>query len=1027
MRSFGADECELTLAEAVVDTDAGTRRVEGVVRVIVARGRPSCDLGDAIDVVGWLHAVRESTNPRPPRGRSRDPLAPVGEQSIVGTVHTESPALVQITRPSTERGVAARWWHRTRRFQLDARQFVASIVDRSMPSWTSLDARRLVRMMVLGRDDDGSRDLDRDFAEAGLAHLVAISGFNLAVLAGATAGVARLCRAPRAVAGTAIIAIVIAYALLVEPQAPIARAAIVASLSYAADFAGRRWIGDAVLAFAALAIVAVEPAEASAPGFQLTFASVLALRHLARPLHARWYGDAGDAPSSVFAAIVMSTRSLVSSSVAVWIATASIGLWHFGRVAIVGVPLSIIAIPLGTLMLVAVYAGTAIGLVVHAILTAAPSVADAAVAWSAMLPASIAAACAEALVRITRLAHVVPFGSVSLVSPDLWWTFLSIGLASCWCRAGTRRSATVALAGLVICWVPLAFATIAPPQRGRLEVRMLSVGDGSCYLITSGESAVVFDAGSSATRQVADAILRPALDEARVRRLDAVVISHPDLDHYSAVARLLGGWDVGTVIVSDRFLRAARSTSDAFSWASPRAVIAAAEARKIPVEVVHAGDERCFGHATWRWLNPPAVDRYRRDNDSSHVIRITCPTSVGESVVMLTGDVETDGIEQVLGADVDLRCDLLELPHHGSFRPAVGPLLEHASAGVLMQSTGPRRLRRDRLAEITASSMRCITARDGACRFAVDADGTWRAWRWASDAWLPRGRFDPSRRDRSPRKRAPAKFVTGPRWRLPRASRPRTISLGRHHDERVSHANRIRDRTALPFRHFDLHAARGQWHMQPGRRRPGVDRNSKRLTIAVSEHHFARGPPGIRRRRRDLGEEHAVGRGKVVVDRERTVQGHRRAVERPTTQSDFRRRYREPWRRSGGPHRRGSEFRQRKKSRRSGREAADRVDVDRRRLRGVAGSAHALNRNDVRDRRLLRHCVDDRPVGKPQSRGDRRDRHCDQRDRRDARKRNASFAARGRPRRRRLWPSVGAAGCRSSRGRTGWHRRTSGR
>src|SRR5262249_31017431 len=156
--------------------------------------------------------------------------------------------------------------------------------------WASVEARALVQMMLLGRESEGHDELEDEFARAGLAHVVAISGFNLAILAGALGAVLRLTPLPRAANAAIIAGVTIGYALLVVPQAPVARAAIVAFAAASADAWGRRWYGDAILAGAAALIVAVQPREASGAGFQLTFLSVLALRHLAPRLHERWYG-----------------------------------------------------------------------------------------------------------------------------------------------------------------------------------------------------------------------------------------------------------------------------------------------------------------------------------------------------------------------------------------------------------------------------------------------------------------------------------------------------------------------------------------------------------------------------------------------------------------------------------------------------------------------------------------------------------------------------------------------------------------
>src|SRR5262249_55521931 len=90
-------------------------------------------------------------------------------------------------------------------------------------------------------------------------------------------------------------------------------------------------------------------------------------------------------------------------------------------------------------------------------------------------------------------------------------------------------------------------------------------------LLRSGESSVIFDAGSSSTQRVADGIVEPALDEASVRQLDAIIISHPDLDHYSGVVRLINERSVRRLIVTERFLERAGETLEGtrLAWSAP--------------------------------------------------------------------------------------------------------------------------------------------------------------------------------------------------------------------------------------------------------------------------------------------------------------------------------------------------------------------------------------------------------------------------------------------------------------------------
>jgi beta-lactamase superfamily II metal-dependent hydrolase len=101
--------------------------------------------------------------------------------------------------------------------------------------------------------------------------------------------------------------------------------------------------------------------------------------------------------------------------------------------------------------------------------------------------------------------------------------------------------------------------------------------------------------------------------------------------------------------------------------------------------------------------------------------------------LLLTGDIEEDGSRRVrAGINGAIRKEntlLMELPHHGSFRPGVASLIEHLKPAWIGQSTGPARLVRDRWAWIDATTPRSVTARDGAVRVTI-RDGAMTVERW---------------------------------------------------------------------------------------------------------------------------------------------------------------------------------------------------------------------------------------------------------------------------------------------------------
>jgi len=247
-----------------------------------------------------------------------------------------------------------------------------------------------------------------------------------------------------------------------------------------------------------------------------------------------------------------------------------------------------------------------------------------------------------------------------------------------------------------------------------LVLDTLAVGDGSCHVVRSGGRTLMFDAGSASDPDAGRRTILPALRALGVRSIDILCISHPNLDHFSAVPEIIARLSVGEVCVTPAFIAVAHREPDS------AAGVLLDECRRhgVAVRVVSAGDHRSLGSATARWLHPTADAKYGRANDGSMVVAI----DVGSRRVLFTGDIETSAIETLLAVHPRLRADILELPHHGSSNDAARRLVECVRPGVIVQSTGPARLARDAWSDLPTTTRRCVTARDGACRVVVPRD-----------------------------------------------------------------------------------------------------------------------------------------------------------------------------------------------------------------------------------------------------------------------------------------------------------------
>jgi competence protein ComEC len=652
--------------------------------------------GTGVEVTGLL------LPPRPPRNPGElDGVRYARATGQAGLLNVPRGDLVRVTSVPRGGAVAAfRPWLRARAGDWLA----AGLGPRADPQ-----RRALLESLLLGERGPDLAGLQDSVRRVGLAHFLAISGLHLGVLAGLVLLGARALGLGDRGQGVVTIGVVILYLALVEVRMPVLRAgcmAIAASLGLAC---GRRYNVGSLLAASAVGLLWWQPSEILSPGFQLSFGVVLGLVYLGPVLRRRWFG----APNLLAASRGQMVREWLKSTWATagvaWAVATPSAAWHWGLLWPLAPPLSVAALPVVAAVLALGYAT----IILAAVVPAASLVVGVATGF-----------CADVLIALIDAARALPGVTLPVPVPSVAWSITCAAWVSAWVvfglRSGTslasgRGRALLRAAGLI-----LALWLWWPALRGAgagLSIDMLAVGDGSCYLVRSGRSAVVFDAGSSSRTDAGRRLVVPALRRLGVCRLDAVVVSHANLDHYSAVLEIADAFVPRVVIVTPHLVAAGREDPQ-----GPVAyLLTALEQRGVTVERLEAGEVRDFGSTRWTWLHPRADDDFEAVNDRSMVV---CVESAGGSL-LLTGDIQAGAMAALQQRARAVAVDVLELPHHGTHHSRAVAFVETVGPRVVLQSTGRGNWHRTRESwtPAPAGRMHLVSARDGACRVVLDPDG----------------------------------------------------------------------------------------------------------------------------------------------------------------------------------------------------------------------------------------------------------------------------------------------------------------
>ncbi|MDX6222155.1 MAG: competence protein ComEC [Frankiales bacterium] len=489
----------------------------------------------------------------------------------------------------------------------------------------SADVRGLLPGLVLGdvsRMDPGLTD---DFRTAGLTHLVAVSGANVAILFAVVLAVARLARVPPRPAMVVSTVLLVGFVVLVRPTPSVLRAAVMAGLLVAAALTGRLRQPMSALLGAVLLLMLFDPQLSRSAGFALSTAATAALLVVAP----RWAVVLRrHLPQRLADSLAVATAAQLACGPLIAVLS--------GQISLVSIPANLLAepaVPFATVMgvLTAVTAPVALPL--------------------ARILARVAALPTLWLAGVARHGASAPYATVAWpqsAAGGLGLAVTTVALVVAVRFRVARRLGVSLVAGLLIAVVGAHL--VAGPWAGPGWVFVAcDVGQGDGLVIRAGpESAVVVDAGPD------PGLMRSCLDDLHVRHVALVVLSHLHADHVEGLPGVLQGRRVDAIDVGP-LAEPAGESARIQGWAA---------AAHVPVRHLVAGDTIAVGDLTASVIAPQVVlhGTDSDPNNDSLVLRVVLPSVT----LLLTGDMEAPAQRALLDSGARVDADIVKVPHHGS-------------------------------------------------------------------------------------------------------------------------------------------------------------------------------------------------------------------------------------------------------------------------------------------------------------------------------------------------------------------------
>ncbi|MBR5337097.1 MAG: DNA internalization-related competence protein ComEC/Rec2 [Lachnospiraceae bacterium] len=543
------------------------------------------------------------------------------------------------------------------------------------------EEKAVLKAMILGDRSELTTDLKELYKNAGIIHLISISGLHITIIG---MGLYRLIRrfGCSFVRGAAISALIMtAYVIMTGASVSSIRAIISFLILLGAEITGRTGDPLNTLSLAASVLLLSDPGLLLNTGFRLSFASVLGISLFISPQ------DPRSGPARLAAAL--------RAGFGLWLFTLPVILSVYYEFPLYSVLFNLIAVTLSPLLLVSGLAGAFTGMVI-------PAAGD------------VFFLISGSIIRLndtlTHVSSVLPCSVIVAGSPGVITVILYyLGIAALLFLKKrevvklndeiTNRSVALRFTGLRILITSAMLALILIHPRRDTCITFLDVGQGDSILIRCANgSNIMIDAGSGNVSAPGKNRILPCLRSYGVANIDRLILTHPDSDHINAVDEVLdSNIEVGEILIAEVHSNdeAIIKLHDKVSSHNEYSI------NKINIRYIQRGDMFFEGNTSFNVLYPQGEsnsdinsvsDRdidLQTENDRN-TTSIVIEMTEGDTRALFTGDLEKEGETILINSGLLEDVDILKVAHHGSKYSTTEEFLRNITPEIAIISCGKK-------------------------------------------------------------------------------------------------------------------------------------------------------------------------------------------------------------------------------------------------------------------------------------------------------------------------------------------------
>lgn len=533
------------------------------------------------------------------------------------------------------------------------RKRIVNVIENSMPVQQS----GLLNGILIGYREGLTEEVQKAFSDAGLTHIMAVSGANIAFMMAPLLFLFKKLHIKHNISYSLVIAFLVFFVYITGFEPSVLRAVIMGIVILLGRMLMREPDIYSSLAFSSIVLLVYSPYMLFNIGFQLSFAATLSLVLLNKSVR----------KLLCLKFIHPKVVDILSATISAQLGVLPITLFYFNKLSIISVLTNLLVVPLIEVI-------TVLGMAM-AVLGQISLLLSQILGYLNCLLLSF-------VLYVTKLASEIPFATIRTVTPSLIAVlayYFMLGFLVLY-YPGRKNSKTLRYAAAFIVLTTLIVFTIELLP-GKLEVVFLDVGEGdSAFIRTSCGKTVLIDGGGSTNptvkSKIGDSVLIPFLLDSGVSSIDLIIATHGHTDHIQGLFPVLQQFKVDNLVIP--------SLEDEKDFLG---LLTEASTRKVKLTHCSRGETINLDAGTKiEVLNPPAD--YNPGDSNLNNTSIVLKLVYKETGILFTGDAEVEEEAHMIDDKTFLEADILKVAHHGSDTSTCMEFLEQVNPKAAVISVG---------------------------------------------------------------------------------------------------------------------------------------------------------------------------------------------------------------------------------------------------------------------------------------------------------------------------------------------------